>query len=114
MDLLIIWVVLFVIVIVIVLKMVKIVLQQYVWVFECFGCYYVMLLFGFNIVLLFVDCIVYWYVLKEILFDVLSQVCIMCDNMQLQVDGVLYFQVIDLMKVLYGLSNFVLVIMQFV
>lgn len=40
--------------------------------FECFGCYYVMLLFGFNIVLLFVDCIVYWYVLKEILFDVLS------------------------------------------
>jgi len=41
-----------------------------------------------------------------------SQVCITRDNTQLQVDGVLYFQVTDPMKASYGSSNFVLAITQ--
>jgi regulator of protease activity HflC (stomatin/prohibitin superfamily) len=51
-------------------------------------------------------------VLKEIPLDVPSQVCITRDNTQLQVDGVLYFQVTDPMKASYGSSNFVLAITQ--
>jgi regulator of protease activity HflC (stomatin/prohibitin superfamily) len=41
-----------------------------------------------------------------------SQVCITRDNTQLQVDGVLYFQVTDPMKASYGSSNFVFAITQ--
>jgi regulator of protease activity HflC (stomatin/prohibitin superfamily) len=44
--------------------------------------------------------------------DVPSQVCITRDNTQLQVDGVIYFQVTDPMKASYGSSNFVFAITQ--
>ncbi|MFP3185491.1 MAG: paraslipin, partial [Paraburkholderia sp.] len=54
----------------------------------------------------------YKHVLKEIPLDVPSQVCITRDNTQLQVDGVLYFQVTDPMKASYGSSNFVFAITQ--
>ncbi len=50
--------------------------------------------------------------LKEIPLEVPSQVCITRDNTQLQVDGVLYFQVTDPMKASYGSSNFVFAITQ--
>lgn len=112
MDSLIIWVVLLVIAIVIVSKTVKIVPQQHAWVLERFGRYHATLSPGLNIVLPFVDRIAYRHVLKEIPLDVPSQVCITRDNTQLQVDGVLYFQVTDPMKASYGSSNFVLAITQ--
>lgn len=112
MDSLIIWVVLLVIAIVIVSKTVKIVPQQHAWVLERFGRYHTTLSPGLNIVLPFVDRIAYRHVLKEIPLDVPSQVCITRDNTQLQVDGVLYFQVTDPMKASYGSSNFVLAITQ--
>ena len=37
-----------------------------------------------------------------------SQVCITKDNTQLQVDGILYFQVTDPMRASYGSSNYVI------
>ena len=43
----------------------------------------------------FVDRVAYKHILKEIPLDVPSQVCITRDNTQLQVDGILYFQVTD-------------------
>jgi regulator of protease activity HflC (stomatin/prohibitin superfamily) len=51
-------------------------------------------------------------VLKEIPLDVPGQICITRDNTQLQVDGVLYFQVTDAMKASYGSTNFVFAITQ--
>ena len=44
--------------------------------------------------------------------DVPSQVCITRDNTQLQVDGVLYFQVTDPMRASYGSSNYIMAITQ--
>ena len=44
--------------------------------------------------------------------DVPSQVCITKDNTQLQVDGIIYFQVTDPMRASYGSSNYVLAITQ--
>jgi len=41
-----------------------------------------------------------------------SQVCITRDNTQLQVDGVLYFQVTDAMRASYGSSNYISAITQ--
>jgi regulator of protease activity HflC (stomatin/prohibitin superfamily) len=44
--------------------------------------------------------------------DVPSQVCITKDNTQLQVDGIIYFQVTDPMRASYGSSNYVVAITQ--
>jgi regulator of protease activity HflC (stomatin/prohibitin superfamily) len=67
---------------------------------------------GLSFVFPFVDRIAYKHILKEIPLEVPSQVCITRDNTQLQVDGVLYFQVTDPMKASYGSSNFVFAITQ--
>jgi regulator of protease activity HflC (stomatin/prohibitin superfamily) len=50
----------------------------------------------------FIDRAAYRHSLKEIPLDVPSQVCITKDNTQLQVDGILYFQVTDPMRASYG------------
>jgi regulator of protease activity HflC (stomatin/prohibitin superfamily) len=46
--------------------------------------------------------VAYKHSLKEVPLDVPSQVCITKDNTQLQVDGILYFQVTDPMRASYG------------
>jgi regulator of protease activity HflC (stomatin/prohibitin superfamily) len=112
MDMTIVAGVLFVIVIVIAAQTIKIVPQQHAWVVERFGRYHATLAPGLNLVLPFVDRVAYRHVLKEIPLDVPAQVCITRDNTQLQVDGVLYFQVTDPMRASYGSSNFVLAITQ--
>lgn len=112
MNLTIVGVILLIIVVVIIAKTIKIVPQQHAWVLERLGRYHATLTPGLNIVLPFVDRIAYKHVLKEIPLEVPSQVCITRDNTQLQVDGVLYFQVTDPMKASYGSSNFVFAITQ--
>jgi regulator of protease activity HflC (stomatin/prohibitin superfamily) len=112
MDMTIVGVVLLIVVIVIAAQTTKIVPQQHAWVVERFGRYHVTLAPGLNIVLPFVDRVAYKHVLKEIPLDVPAQICITRDNTQLQVDGVLYFQVTDAKKASYGSSNFVFAITQ--
>jgi regulator of protease activity HflC (stomatin/prohibitin superfamily) len=112
MDMTIFGAILLAIVVVIAAKTIKIVPQQHAWVLERFGRYHATLTPGLNIVLPFVDRVAYRHVLKEIPLDVPGQVCITRDNTQLQVDGVLYFQVTDAMKASYGSSNFVFAITQ--
>ncbi len=112
MDMTIVGVVLLVVVAVIAAQTVKIVPQQHAWVVERFGRYHATLAPGLNIVLPFADRVAYRHVLKEIPLDVPGQICITRDNTQLQVDGVLYFQVTDAMKASYGSSNYVLAITQ--
>ncbi|WP_439682622.1 Regulator of protease activity HflC, stomatin/prohibitin superfamily [Cupriavidus oxalaticus] len=99
-------------VIVLIARGIKIVPQQHAWVLERLGRYHATLTPGLSIVVPFVDRVAYKHVLKEIPLDVPSQVCITKDNTQLQVDGVLYFQVTDPMKASYGSSNFVVAITQ--
>jgi membrane protein implicated in regulation of membrane protease activity len=60
----------------------------------------------------FVDRVAYKHSLKEIPLDVPSQVCITRDNTQLQVDGILYFQVTDPMRASYGSSNYIMAVTQ--
>lgn len=93
-------------------KSVKVVPQQNAWVLERLGKYHATLTPGLNVVLPFVDVVGYKHSLKEIALDVPSQVCITKDNTQLQVDGILYFQVTDPMRASYGASNYVLAITQ--
>lgn len=104
--------VLFFVAIVFVVKTINVVPQQHAWVVERLGKYNATLGPGLNIVLPFIDRIAYKHSLKEIPLDVPSQVCITKDNTQLQVDGILYFQVTDAMRASYGSSNFIAAITQ--
>ena len=67
---------------------------------------------GLNFLVPFVDKVAYRHSLKEIPLDVPSQVCITRDNTQLQVDGILYFQVTDPMRASYGSSNYIMAVTQ--
>ncbi|MDH5175839.1 MAG: paraslipin [Gammaproteobacteria bacterium] len=90
----------------------KIVPQQHAWVVERLGKYDRTLTPGLSFVLPFVERVAYKHSLKEVPLDVPSQVCITRDNTQLQVDGIIYFQVTDPMRASYGSSNYVLAITQ--
>jgi regulator of protease activity HflC (stomatin/prohibitin superfamily) len=93
-------------------RLLKVVPQQNAWVVERLGKFHAVLPPGPNILIPFVDNVAYRHSLKEIPLDVPSQVCITRDNTQLQVDGILYFQVTDAMRASYGSSNYVVAITQ--
>ncbi|TWI67482.1 regulator of protease activity HflC (stomatin/prohibitin superfamily) [Pseudoduganella lurida] len=101
-----------VVALVFVFKTINVVPQQHAWVVERLGKYHATLAPGLNIVVPFIDRIAYKHSLKEIPLDVPPQVCITKDNTQLQVDGILYFQVTDAMRASYGSSNYIAAITQ--
>jgi len=104
--------VLFVIAVIFVARSIKVVPQQHAWVVERLGKYHGSLSPGLNFLVPFVDRVAYRHSLKEIPLDVPSQVCITRDNTQLQVDGILYFQVTDPMRASYGSSNYIVAVTQ--
>ena len=104
--------VLFVIAVIFITRSIKVVPQQNAWVVERLGKYHATLTPGLNILVPFVDRVGYKHSLKEIPLDIPSQVCITRDNTQLQVDGILYFQVTDAMRASYGSSNYIMAISQ--
>jgi len=81
-------------------------------VVERLGKYQSTLAPGLNFLVPFIDKVAYKHSLKEIPLDVPSQVCITRDNTQLQVDGILYFQVTDPMRASYGSSNYIMAVTQ--
>jgi len=87
-------------------KTIKIVPQQNAWVIERFGKYNRTLEPGLNIVIPFMDRVAYRHRLTEFPIDIEPQVCITRDNTQVQVDGVLYYQVTDAARASYGTSNY--------
>jgi regulator of protease activity HflC (stomatin/prohibitin superfamily) len=98
--------------VVFIIKAVKVVPQQNAWVVERLGRFHAALNPGLNIVVPFIDRIAYRHMLKEVPLDVPSQICITKDNTQLQVDGVLYFQVTDPQLASYGTSDYIAAITQ--
>jgi regulator of protease activity HflC (stomatin/prohibitin superfamily) len=102
----------FVIAVIFVTQSIKVVPQQHAWVVERLGKYTGTLMPGLNFLIPFVDKVAYKHLLKEVPLDIPSQVCITRDNTQLQVDGILYFQVTDAMRASYGSSNYIVAISQ--
>jgi len=90
----------------------KIVPQQNAWVVERLGKYDRTLTPGLKVVVPFFERVAYKHSLKEVPLDVPSQVCITRDNTQLQVDGIIYFQITDPMRASYGSSNYIFAITQ--
>lgn len=95
-----------------VVRTIKIVPQQHAWVVEKLGKYDRTLTPGLKFVVPFIERVAYKHSLKEVPLDVPSQVCITKDNTQLQVDGIIYFQVTDPMRASYGSSNYISAITQ--
>ncbi len=98
--------------VVFVIQAVKVVPQQFALVIERLGKFHAVLEPGLNVVVPFVDRVAYKHMLKEVPLDVPSQICITKDNTQLQVDGILYYQVTEPKLASYGTSNYVVAITQ--
>lgn len=104
--------ILLVIAVIFVSRTFKIVPQQQAWVIERLGKYDRTLTPGLKFLIPFIERVAYRHSLKEVPLDVPSQVCITKDNTQLQVDGILYFQVTDPMRASYGSSDYLMAITQ--
>ena len=102
----------FVVAVIVVVKAVRVVPQQRAWIVERLGRFHAVLEPGLNFVIPFVDRVMFRHDLREVPLDVPSQVCITRDNTQLQVDGILYFQITDPKLASYGSSNYLLAITQ--
>ncbi|MFT4991898.1 MAG: regulator of protease activity HflC (stomatin/prohibitin superfamily) [Polaromonas sp.] len=105
-------IVLLVIAFIFITRSVKVVPQQNSWIVERLGKFHLALNPGLNLLVPFIDRVAYKHSLKEIPLDVPSQICITKDNTQLQVDGILYFQVTDPMRASYGSSNYIMAVTQ--
>ena len=84
----------------------RIVPQRSAFIVERLGKYAKTLEAGFHILVPFLDRVAYKHSLKEVAVDVASQSCITRDNIAVEVDGVLYMQVMDPMKASYGIENY--------
>ena len=86
--------------------------QQSAFVVERLGRYAGTLDAGFHILVPFVDVIRYKHSLKEAALDIPAQICITRDNVQVQVDGVLYLKVLNPERTSYGISDHLFAITQ--
>lgn len=87
-------------------KTIRIVPQRSAFIVERLGKYRVTLEAGFHVLTPFVDKVAYRHTLKEQAVDVPPQTCITQDNISVEVDGILYLQVIDPGKASYGINNY--------
>jgi regulator of protease activity HflC (stomatin/prohibitin superfamily) len=91
-------------------KGIVIVPQQMAFVVERLGRYNGTLDAGLHIIIPIIDRIAYRHSLKEVPLDVAPQVCITRDNTQVQIDGILYYQVTDAKLASYGNENYTMAI----
>ncbi len=99
-------------VIVIIAKTAVVVPQQNAYVVERLGRFRAILDAGFHILIPFVDVIRNKVLLKEIALDIAEQICITRDNVQVGVDGILYFKVMNPERATYGAADFLYAITQ--
>ena len=101
-----------VLVVVLLKTSIKFVPQNQAYVIERFGKYQSTKEAGLNFIFPFIDRISSDRTLKEQAVDVPEQSAITKDNISLQVDGVLYFRVLDPYKATYGVENYVFAVTQ--
>lgn len=94
------------------LKTIRVVPQKVAFIVERLGKYNATLDAGLHILIPFIDRVSYKHTLKEQAIDVPSQTCITRDNISVEVDGILYLQVIDPQKASYGINNYQFAAMQ--
>src|SRR5215203_1023952 len=86
--------------------------QQSAFIVERLGRFAGVLDAGFHVLVPFVDVIRYKHSLKEMALDIPAQICITRDNVQVQVDGVLYLKILNPERTSYGISDHIFAISQ--
>lgn len=87
-------------------SMIKVVPQRTAIIVERLGKFRAVYTAGFQVLIPFIDKVRYRHTLKEQAIDVASQICITRDNIAVEVDGILYLQVLDPQKASYGIDNY--------
>ena len=87
-------------------KSIRLVPQRSAFIVQRLGKYKHTLDAGLHVLIPFLDKVAYRHSLKEMAIDVESQTCITSDNIAVEVDGILYIQVIDAKKASYGIENY--------
>jgi regulator of protease activity HflC (stomatin/prohibitin superfamily) len=100
------WIGLFIFAFVILAKSIRVVPQRSAFIVERLGKYKKTLTAGFHLLVPLADRVAYKHTLKEQALDVASQTCITKDNISVEVDGILYLQVMDPMKSSYGIDDY--------
>jgi len=93
-------------VLIVFMKTIRIVPQKAAFIVQRLGKYNSTLDAGFHILVPFVDKVAYKHTLKEQAIDVPTQSCITKDNIAVEMDGILYLQVLDPKKASYGIDNY--------
>ncbi len=88
------------------IKTVVIVPQRAAYIIERLGKFHASLSPGLHLLIPFIDRVAYKHTLKEQAIDVASQTCITQDNISVEVDGVLYLQIMDPQKASYGIDDY--------
>lgn len=91
---------------------VRIVPQQSAFIVERLGKYSRTLEAGLHITIPFVDRVSYKTDLKEMVLDIPPQICITKDNVQVTVDGVIFYRVMDPKAASYGVNDYELAVIQ--
>lgn len=101
-----------VVIIIAIIQGARVVPQKQAYVVERLGKYSRTLDAGFHVLFPFVDRIVAKHSLKEHVIDVPSQMCITRDNISIEIDGVLFVQVLDPVRATYGVDHYLLAAQQ--
>ena len=75
-------------------------------ILERFGKYHATLTPGFHFVVPFIDRVAYRHEMREQVLDVPHQKCITKDNIEVDVDGLVYLKVMDAYKASYGINDY--------
>ena len=100
------WGLLFLIVLIEVARSVRIVPTQSAFIVERLGQYKNTLEPGFHLLVPFLEKVAFIQSLKEEAMNVPPQDCFTKDNVQVEVDGVLYLQVVDAVSASYGVTDY--------
>ncbi len=95
-----------VLVVVVIFKTAVIVPQKSEYIIERLGKYNKTLGAGFHVLFPFLDRVAYKYSLKEEVLDIPSQTCITKDNVTVEVDGLIYLQIMDSKLAAYGINDY--------
>jgi regulator of protease activity HflC (stomatin/prohibitin superfamily) len=100
------------VVVIALIKTAVVVPQRTQYVIERLGKYSRTLDAGLHILVPFIDRVAYRHSMKEEAIDVPKQSCITKDNIGVEVDGILYLQVVDAKGASYGIGNYRFAVVQ--
>lgn len=101
-----IWALIFAVFIIKLFQSIRLVPTKSAYIVERLGKYHLTLDAGFHALVPFVDKVSYIHDLKEETIDVPPQECFSSDEVNVEVDGVIYISVIDPVKASYGVTDY--------